>query len=652
MGTATARKRSISAGASVALLVASVVGATIFASASARAASVIAKGDLAVSLPTGVDEYTPTGTFVQHLITSSDGLVYPTGSAFDGNGNLYVTDFSGDRILRRDALTGAVTVAASDATLGNGHTFNAPESIVFNKGYTQMYVSDANRGGPGGGINIVDTSTGAGAGFYPLPTSSGSLGMGESDWLALDANSNLYMTNENPSQGIMKVDQTTGDIVQPSLVSSLPDDGYALSFDKNGNLWVGDTTSILKYGADGTPLKTITNTSFNLVFSAVFNATGDQFYAGDLGNGNVYTYDLNGNLLNSFNAGGGVSGLSVSGAFVPPNIGSLGKYVALGDSYSSGEGAIDGAGDPSFITDTNLSKVDECHRSLNAYPELLSTEPAVNAIPAGYTFSACSGARVANFVKKLPGDGGWNEGPQIDKIASPGQQDTKTGLITLSVGGNDAGFVPDLQACIHGFGRGFSACRTQITNRLEQATQLLTAGGLVHYNLGNMDNWHFCLRCNPLNRNVVDVPSLHSLYSQIHKRAPNAEIRVVGYPQLFPKSATSACVVGTFVNRFNQSLKYKLEPWEMTALYNAEVSLNSTIQAQVALLKAKGVNITYVDTFSSFAGHGPCDSPSTSTQWINGLMFKSFLTSGAASYSFHPNAAGQAKLESLVLGAL
>ncbi len=267
---------------------------------------------------------------------SSDGLGLPAGSAFDGNGNLYVTDFTNNQVLKRDALTGTVTVFASNSMLGNGQNFDSPESIVFNRGYTQMLVSGANRFGSGGGINVVDVATGTGAGFYRLPSSSGSEGTGESDWLAFDANSNLFMTNENPAQGVMKVDTATGDVVLPSFAPNLPNYPYALSFDKSGNLWVGDTDRILKFDSSGALLQTITNGSFNTVFAAVFNSAGDQFYAGDLNTGAVYTYDLSGGLQSSFNAGSGVSGLSVAGAVVPPNTGTPTVLFIQGiSSYST-----------------------------------------------------------------------------------------------------------------------------------------------------------------------------------------------------------------------------------------------------------------------------------------------------------------------------
>ena len=213
------------------------------------------------------------------------------------------------------------------------------------------------------------------------------------------------------------------------------------------------------------------------------------------------------------------------------------RYVALGDSYSSGEGAIDTEGNPSFIPTTDLSGVDECHRSLNAYPEILSTSPQLNSTNAGFVFAACSGARVANFVKNMAGDGGWNEGPQLDQIAPASTPSPSTGLVTLSIGGNDVGFVADLAACIHGLVRGSSGCATQITDRLSKGLTLLSGGGRVFYPVNNLDGWQFCPPgqfCNLIRPQVVDVPSLSQLYTDIHVRAPNAKIVVLGYPQLFP----------------------------------------------------------------------------------------------------------------------
>jgi hypothetical protein len=260
-----------------------------------------------------VNEYSPSGTLVQTLATANG----PTGSAFDGSGNLYITEFSGNDILKLNATTGAVSVFSSDSILGDGTKFNSPESIAFGPGYTRMYVSDANRFGTGGGIHVIDTATGKGVGFYSLPSSSGSAGPSESDWLALNSSASLFMTNEKPSQGIMQINQATGDIVQPSFVANLPNVGYAMSFDLNGDLWLSDTSSILEYDSSGSLLRRITNPNFSVIFSAVFNPPYKTVYAGDLNTGTIFAYDLNGSPLGSFNTGSGVAGLSVAGTILP-----------------------------------------------------------------------------------------------------------------------------------------------------------------------------------------------------------------------------------------------------------------------------------------------------------------------------------------------
>jgi sugar lactone lactonase YvrE len=284
--------------------------------AGAQAFTPIARGDIIASLANGqVNEYSPGGSLVQTVIPNGN---IPTGSAFDASGNLYVTEFGANDILKVDGQTGVVSVFSNDTTLADGTAFNSPESIAFGPGYSKIYVSDANRYGPGGGIHVIDPATGKGIGFLPLPSSSGSEGVGESDWLAFSPSADLYMTNENSTQGVMQVVEAAGDIFQPSFIANLPDTGYAISFDPSGDLWLSDTSRILEYGPDGTLVRTITDPSFSTVFSAVFNPPFNTIYAGDLATGNVFTYDLSGNLQNTFNVGSGVDGLSVAGTVIVP----------------------------------------------------------------------------------------------------------------------------------------------------------------------------------------------------------------------------------------------------------------------------------------------------------------------------------------------
>jgi len=91
------------------------------------------------------------------------------------------------------------------------------------------------------------------------------------------------------------------------------------------------------------------------------------------------------------------------------------SYVALGDSYSSGVGTR------SYIDDGTA-----CRRSTYAYPSLI-------AAARGYalTFRACSGARVADVTNT-----------QLSALGST------TAYVTISVGGNDAGFADVLDSTI------------------------------------------------------------------------------------------------------------------------------------------------------------------------------------------------------------
>lgn len=81
-------------------------------------------------------------------------------------------------------------------------------------------------------------------------------------------------------------------------------------------------------------------------------------------------------------------------------------YVALGDSYSSGVGA------GSYISSSG-----DCKRSTKAYPYLWA---AANS-PSSFNFTACSGARTGDVLANQLGPLGAG-----------------TGLVSVSVGGNDA----------------------------------------------------------------------------------------------------------------------------------------------------------------------------------------------------------------------
>lgn len=103
------------------------------------------------------------------------------------------------------------------------------------------------------------------------------------------------------------------------------------------------------------------------------------------------------------------------------------KYVALGDSYQSGEGTFD------YVSGTDSPGVNLCHRSLSAYPGLLVSSGVVQL---NLDFRACSGATIATMVTGATSTSGppWNEGSaQVSSLgittSKSCQQSLKSGPI-------------------------------------------------------------------------------------------------------------------------------------------------------------------------------------------------------------------------------
>jgi lysophospholipase L1-like esterase len=221
-------------------------------------------------------------------------------------------------------------------------------------------------------------------------------------------------------------------------------------------------------------------------------------------------------------------------------------YVALGDSYSSGTG-----------TRTYLADGTSCQRSVYAYPSLDAA-----ALGLSLTFRACSGATVADVTNT-----------QLSALTS------STSYVTISVGGNDAGFADVITECaLPGW---MSNC-----NRAIDGAQAYINGTLPG--------------------------RLSTLYGSIRAKAPNARVIVVGYPRLF---------MGEDCNALTW-----FSPTEQSRLNGTADLLNSKLSSAAA---AKG--FTFANPTSRFIGHAVCDSP----EWVNGL-------SSPISESYHPNRAGHA----------
>lgn len=156
------------------------------------------------------------------------------------------------------------------------------------------------------------------------------------------------------------------------------------------------------------------------------------------------------------------------------------NYVALGDSFSSGEGV------PIFIPPSDTGSND-CHRSYDAYPVLMHWTNAALRLRA---FRACSGASSYDV--------------KVGKHGEPGQLDSlndDTDIVTITVGGNDINFGDFAMEC----GNPFGEC-TWGSQPFLNAIAMLN-GGTVKSNLDG-------------------------LFSDIHTNAPNAEVYIGGYPYI------------------------------------------------------------------------------------------------------------------------
>lgn len=242
-------------------------------------------------------------------------------------------------------------------------------------------------------------------------------------------------------------------------------------------------------------------------------------------------------------------------------------YAALGDSYAAGEGL------GPFDADSG-----GCHRSPSAYPRAVA-----GALGPQLAFLACTGALVADVLG----------------ARQLGAVDPKTDLVTVTVGGNDAGFVEVVGQCVI----DVDPCRN-----LDAEVEASLA------KLGT---------------------TLEAAYRQIKAAAPGARLLVVGYPQVVAdpaKADVDTCPAGAspFPGR------------RITADDARWLRDKGTRLSDVISKAARAAGAQYVDVAADFAGHEACSAD----PWLTGVVLTDLKS------SFHPTVAGQAELARLVERAI
>jgi lysophospholipase L1-like esterase len=156
----------------------------------------------------------------------------------------------------------------------------------------------------------------------------------------------------------------------------------------------------------------------------------------------------------------------------------LRTWVAMGDSYASGQGANEYFGG-------------DCRRSWHSYWSLLRGRLRHGITSPEENFVACSGATTADV-----------RAHQLSAL------DPTTRLVTLSVGGNDVGFASALESCYYPKG---DSCKDAVSG---------------HFQRRDLRR----LRAN-----------LKRVYRRIRDRATNARVLVLGYPWLVSPDHVDGC---------------------------------------------------------------------------------------------------------------
>jgi lysophospholipase L1-like esterase len=231
---------------------------------------------------------------------------------------------------------------------------------------------------------------------------------------------------------------------------------------------------------------------------------------------------------------------------LPAAASSTASYVGLGDSYSSGVGA-----------GNYISSSGSCDRSTNAYPEQWASANS----PASFVSVACSGATTSDVLSS-----------QVSALSHG------TTLVSITIGGNDAGFSSVMETCVLG---STSSCLSAVSTAETFVAQQLPA-------------------------------RLNNTLQTIRADAPNAKVVVLDYPELYDLSKSSSCI--------------GLSTQDRTALNQAADQLDQAIATAAA-----ANHDTFADVRGQFAGHEICDSSS----WLHSV---DILDIGS---SYHPTANGQ-----------
>jgi lysophospholipase L1-like esterase len=251
------------------------------------------------------------------------------------------------------------------------------------------------------------------------------------------------------------------------------------------------------------------------------------------------------------------------------------RYVALGDSYSAASGVLppDPAAPPS------------CLRSTSNYPHVIAA-----ATGARLTDVTCGAADTEDFFTAqysgVP--------PQLDAVVAD------TELVTMTIGGNDSGvFLNSIVRCgaagLSTAGQG-SPCKDRYGSSFEDTIRTTTYPALVH------------------------------ALQAVRDAAPAADVAILGYPWIMPKSG------GCFD-------RMPVAEGDVPYLRGIQATLNDAVRRAAAATGA-----TYVNMSKASEGHDACQP--LGVRWVEPVL------QGTNAVVVHPNALGEQEMAARAMTVL
>ena len=266
------------------------------------------------------------------------------------------------------------------------------------------------------------------------------------------------------------------------------------------------------------------------------------------------------------------------GATAPAAASAYQEYVALGDSWSADVVIADTDGPP----DSTYAPTG-CAQSHRNYPKLLA---AALDVPT-FRDATCGSAKTDDFYSPQTGlPTGETNPAQFDRLTPT------TDLVTVGIGGNDAGFAGAAMDCISPSPEG-AHCKEKYT-----------AGGT-----------------DQLEQRINESePKLVAALQEIHRRSPNARVLMLDYLAGIPEHACYPTV--------------PISESDMAYLYATFQKLNAMVKRAAAAGGAE-----FVDTYTPSVGRHVCALPTE--RYVEGLGVLS-VNGPAVAVPAHPNSAGAA----------